>query len=97
MTRRFFSLSLAGALVPAALLVAADKAISDDTLTDKVRMKLAADQVVKGGGLGVDVKAGVVTLTGSLDSESRKAKAEKLTRKVQGVKSVVNQIQVVTK
>ena len=71
--------------------------ISDDTLTDKVRMKLAADQVVKGGGLGVDVKGGVVTLTGSLDSEGRKSKAEKLARKVSGVKSVVNQIQVVTK
>jgi osmotically-inducible protein OsmY len=78
-------------------MMAADKAVSDDTLTDRVRMKLASDQIVKGGAIGVDIKQGVVTLSGSLDSEKRKDKAEKLARKVSGVKSVVNQIQVVTK
>jgi len=75
----------------------ADKTVSDDTLTDRVRMKLAADQIVKGGAIGVDVKDGVATLSGTVDSEKRKGKAEKLAKKVQGVKSVVNQIQVVIK
>jgi osmotically-inducible protein OsmY len=97
MTRRFFSFSLLGSCLSAAALIAADKVVSDDTLVDKVRMKLASDQIVKGGGLDVDVKDGVVTLKGSLDSEKRKDKAEKLARKVSGVKSVVNQIQVVAK
>lgn len=78
-------------------MVAADKTVSDDTLVDRVRMKLASDPIVKGGAIGVEVKQGAVTLSGTLDSEKRKDKAEKLTHKVSGVKSVVNQIQVVTK
>lgn len=97
MNRRVFSFSLLGSCLSAAALTAADKVVSDDTLVDKVRMKLASDPIVKGGALDVDVKDGVVTLKGALDSEKRKDKAERLARKVAGVKSVVNQIQVVTK
>jgi hyperosmotically inducible protein len=97
MTRRVFAFSVFGAGVSAAALMGADKTVSDDTLTDRVRMKLAADQIVKGGAIGVDVKDGVATLSGTVDSEKRKGKAEKLAKKVQGVKSVVNQIQVVIK
>jgi hyperosmotically inducible protein len=97
MTRRTFSFSAFGAVASAAALMAADKAVSDDTLTDRVRMKLAADPIVKGGAIGVDVKEGVVTLSGTLDSDKRKDKAAKLAKKVSGVKSVVNQIQVVAK
>jgi osmotically-inducible protein OsmY len=97
MTRRTFSFSALGTVVSAAVLMAADKAVSDDTLIDRVRMKLAADQIVKGGAIGVDVKEGVVTLSGTLDSEKKKDKAAKLAKKVSGVKSVVNQIQVVAK
>jgi hyperosmotically inducible protein len=97
MTRRFFSFTVAGAFVPAALLTASAKDVSDDALTDRIRIKLASDQVVKGGAIGVDVKQGVVTLSGTVDSETRKSKAEKIAKKISGVKSVVNQIQVVTK
>src|SRR5438874_9595172 len=38
--------------------------ITDDTITDQVKIKLAGDHVVKGGGLGVNVVNGVATLTG---------------------------------
>jgi len=38
-------------------LLAADKApLSDDTLNDKVKLKLASDNIVKGGGLGIEVQ-----------------------------------------
>ena len=56
------------------------------------RQRLAADSLVKGGNIDVDVKAGVVTLKGKVQEQKQKDKAERLTKKVSGVKSVVNQI-----
>ncbi len=68
--------------------------VSDDALTDMVRRKLTNDPDVKGGSLDVQVKDAVVTLGGSVEMEKQKQKAEKLTRKVRGVKQVVNNITV---
>ena len=76
---------------------AAAKHYSDDQLYDMVRRKLADDVVVKGGGLEVDVKDGVVTLKGKVEYDEQKTKAEKITRKVSGVKQVDNQLVVVGK
>ena len=68
------------------------KQITDDGIYDQVRMRLANDQVVKGGALQVDVKQGVVTLSGSVDLAEQKNKAAKLAGKVKGVKQVINHI-----
>jgi hyperosmotically inducible periplasmic protein len=68
--------------------------MTDDTITDQVRLKLTSDPDVKGGALGVDVKEGVVTLSGPVELPKQREKAEKLTKKVKGVKSVVNNIEV---
>ncbi len=76
----------------AAPLMAADKAVSDDMIYDLVRRRLASDPVVKGGALDVDVKQGVVTLRGKVELEKQKARAEKLARKVRGVRKVVNEL-----
>jgi osmotically-inducible protein OsmY len=89
------SFILAIFLVMPVVVSAADKPVSDDLIYDLVRQKLAGDQVVKGGALTVEVKAGVVTLSGSVQSDKQKGKAERLAHKVKGVKSVVNQIKVV--
>lgn len=70
---------------------AADKA-SDDMIYDQVIRKLANDPDVKGGTLKVEVKDGTVTITGSVETEKLKAKAERITKKVKGVKAVVNQL-----
>jgi hyperosmotically inducible protein len=79
-------------------LAAAEKTpVSDDAIYDNVRRRLASDPVVKGGGLTVDVKQGAVTLTGSVEEEKQKDRATKLTKKVSGVKSVTNQLQVTRK
>jgi osmotically-inducible protein OsmY len=59
-------------------------------------MKLAGDQDVRGGAIEVEVHNGVVTLKGKVDTEKRKERAEKLTKKVKGVTGVENQI-VITK
>jgi len=70
----------------------ADKKVSDDSLHDLVMRKLADDADVKGGGLDIDVKDGVVTLRGKLESEKQIQKAERVAKKVNGVKKVVNEI-----
>jgi hyperosmotically inducible protein len=86
--KRFFAL-----LMLTAGLWAADKSpLSDDAIRDKVMLKLAQDTVVKGGNLKIEVKDGVVTLDGKVEKDNQKSKAEKLAKKVQGVKSVNNQI-----
>lgn len=81
---------------PAAIVYAApaDKPTTDDYITDSVRQKLAADTYVKGGGLEVAVKDGVVTLTGKVAEPHQKDKAGALAKKVHGVRSVVNNIKV---
>ena len=66
--------------------------MDDGGISTKVQLKLAEDTTVKGGALSVDVKDGVVTLGGKVEKASQKAKAEKLAKKVAGVKSVVNNI-----
>ena len=59
---------------------------------DHIRIKLATDAVVKGGALQVTVKQGVVTLSGAGETAKQKAKAERLAKRVKGVKKVGNQI-----
>jgi osmotically-inducible protein OsmY len=73
---------------------AADKPVSDDFLTDTIRQKLAADDVVKGGAIDVEVKDGVCTLKGKVGEEKQKDRAERIAKRVGGVKTVVNQIQI---
>jgi osmotically-inducible protein OsmY len=77
------------------LAVAADKHVTDDSIYDNVRRKLASDPIVKGGALQVDVKQGAVTLTGTVDEQKQKDRAAKVAKKVSGVKSVINELKVV--
>ena len=74
--------------------LAADKPTDDNYIYDSVRAKLAGDSVVKGGAIDVDVKAGVVTLKGKVQEARQKSKAESLAKKVKGVKSVINDLQI---
>ena len=61
--------------------LAADKPISDDSIYDKVRIKLASDIDVKGGNLKVEVKEGVVTLAGNVENQGQKDKAGRSPRR----------------
>ena len=92
-------MKLKRALLPLTLLVtlaaatfAASKDVSDDFLTDTIRSRLAADQTVKGGAIDVVVKDGAVILKGTVEEEKQKSKAEKIAKKVSGVKTVDNEI-----
>jgi osmotically-inducible protein OsmY len=75
-------------------LLAQGPANTDDRIYDLVRQKLANDPDVKGGGLDVSVKSGVVTLKGIVHDAHAKEKAEKITKKVKGVTSVDNQLKI---
>ncbi|GAB4357164.1 MAG: hypothetical protein OHK0021_01440 [Bryobacter sp.] len=88
MTRKLFVYSFAGALLYG------QKTVTDATIYDQVKLRLANDPDVKGGGLDVEVKEGVVTVKGRVTTEKAKAKIEKLARRVKGVKQVSNQVSV---
>jgi hypothetical protein len=68
--------------------------VTDDIITDDVRLKLGGDPDVKGGAIQVDTKQGVVTLSGLVETANQKAKAGRVTKKVKGVKKVVNNLKV---
>jgi|SRR5271154_6525059 hyperosmotically inducible periplasmic protein len=70
----------------------ADKAVSDDAISDQVRLRLAGDPDVGARAIEVGVSHGAVTLTGKVRSEKQKDKAGKLTKKVKGVQSVDNKL-----
>ena len=86
-----FLLLLAGAAF------AGKPVVTDDAITNNVMIKLANDVVVKGGALKVEVKDGVVTLQGPVETERQKEKATKVAKKVKGVKQVINQLTIVTR
>lgn len=71
---------------------AAKPPITDDYLVDEIRSRLASDQIVKGGAIEVEVHDGAVVLKGKVEEEKQKDKAEKVAKKVSGVKSVKNEI-----
>ena len=73
--------------------IAADP-LTDEALYDKVRIAIARDREVGGGKIDVKVTNGVVELTGTVKQGKLKDRAEKLARKVKGVKSVENKLRV---
>ena len=81
-------------LIAAAGALLAEKQVSDDLIYDQVRRKLANDPEVKGGTFDVKVENGVVTIRGVVEKEKYKGKAERLAKKVHGVRQVVTQIQI---
>jgi len=75
-------------------LLQAQKPSSDDAVYDQVRLRLTRDRDVGSSNIDVKVKDGVVELGGTVKRDNIKAKAEKLARKVKGVRQVVNSLKV---
>ncbi|MGD0365123.1 MAG: BON domain-containing protein [Bryobacteraceae bacterium] len=72
--------------------------VNDLEITTQVKSKLAADVGLSSvTNVSVNSTNGVVTLSGQVDSEAAKAKAETLANAVPKVVRVVNNLQVVTK
>jgi hyperosmotically inducible periplasmic protein len=91
MTKFLTTLAMLVALLVPAM---AQKKQDDAQIYDMVKMRLANDPDIKGGNLQVEVKGGVVTVSGRVDKEKGRQKIEKVARKVKGVTSVVNQVKV---
>ena len=71
------------------------KGTSNAALTAKVKSALASDAGAKTlAKINVDSNQGVVTLKGKVDSADLKKKAEAIAKKVEGVKSVKNELRV---
>jgi hyperosmotically inducible protein len=71
--------------------------MSDMWITSAVKLRLMADSRTPGLGVNVDTTNGTVTLFGIVPSETAKQAAEEDAKKVSGVKTVDNELQVVPK
>ena len=67
---------------------------SDDRIREEVCERLTEDDYVDASGIEVNVRDGVVMLSGSVDDRMTKRRAEDVTETVSGVKDVQNQIHV---
>lgn len=70
----------------------AQHALTEGSLTAKIKAKMALDDTVKALSIDVDTNGGVVTLSGSVNSEAERAKALQLARETAGVTSVVDRL-----
>jgi len=68
--------------------------IDDAVITTEIKAKLAAEKVLHTTRVGVKTERGVVYLTGSVDTADDRGKVAEITRKVQGVRDVVNRIEI---
>lgn len=68
--------------------------VDDATITASVKSKLVADRAANLTRVDVDTNGATVYLNGTVDSPEQKARAEQLAQQAQGVKSVVNNLQV---
>lgn len=72
----------------------AQEALSAAGLTAKITSKMALDDLVDAARINVDTDGRVVTLSGSVDSEAAKARAEQLARETAGVTTVVDRLEI---
>jgi len=74
--------------------VACTRAAGDSEVTSEVQNKLNADSGLQGKQLAVQASNGVVTLSGTVDSDAQRTAASRYASSVPGVKQVVNDLQV---
>lgn len=72
----------------------ASEQVSDAAITTKVKAALAADATTNPLRVDVDTNEGVVRLSGRVDEATNRRRAEEVARNVDGVRRVVNDIQV---
>jgi len=85
---------LGAAVLAATMTFAMQGTPADDQLFDQVRRRLANDPDVRGAAFEVTVKDGVVRIRGTVEKDKYRKKAERLVKKIKGVKQVVNELKV---
>ena len=73
----------------------AERAMSDASLTTKIKAKMALDDLVKAAAIDVDTDGSTVTLNGTVRSEAEKTRALQLARETEGVTRVIDQLRLV--
>lgn len=73
---------------------AADQPLSDQGISDAVEDELLFDQAVPSNRIDVQVKEGVVRLTGTVNNILARERAARIAETVKGVRAVVNDIEV---
>lgn len=68
--------------------------IDDANITASVKATLVADKASNLTRIDVDTNNRVVSLNGSVENAQQRARAEQLARRVDGVKGVINNLQV---
>jgi osmotically-inducible protein OsmY len=86
-----------GADVGERAAVAAEQArrsLADGGITAKIKAKMALDDTVKALAVDVDTSGSTVTVTGTVDTAAQKERVLQLARETEGVKNVVDRVQV---
>ena len=78
----------------AAGAASAQRALTQGSLTAKIKSKMALDDTIEAAQVDVDTNGSVVTLRGTVDSEAERTRAVQLARETVGVTSVVNELKV---
>jgi hyperosmotically inducible periplasmic protein len=73
-----------------------EEAVSEGTLTAKIKSKMALDDYVKARAIAVSTTDGVVTLTGVVRSTDERERAVRLARETEGVTRVIDKLEVKT-
>ena len=66
--------------------------VDDSVITTKVKSLLAADDFLKSFQIGVETRKGVVQLSGFVNTQKAVDKALEITRSVNGVKTIKNDL-----
>ena len=72
----------------------AERAMSDASLTTKIKAKMALDDSIKALDVNVDTDGTIVTLRGTVGSEAQRERAVRLARETEGVTQVVDRLQI---
>jgi hypothetical protein len=81
-------------LLTLAVAVGCSKAPNDAQLASDIQTKLSADSGLQGKQLSVQAANGTVTLAGTVDNENQRQAAARYAASAEGVKQVVNNLQV---
>lgn len=73
---------------------AANSELNDASITAQVKTMLAIDKYVKSLPIEVETQNGVVTLTGTIDSKTKEARAVQLAYSVEGVRTVRSDLKI---
>ena len=72
----------------------AGQTISDASISTAVQTKLTSDRLSNFPRINVDTERGVVNLSGVVETEAQRARVDRLTRQVEGVVRVNNNLQI---